>query len=339
MQPINTVELLKQFVSQIAPPGEEDALRNFTKQLLTRLGVESVADAAGNLIVGDLRTAKTVVTAHFDEIAWLVTRINGDGTLGVTSLGGTEAWKQGESEVIILAPGNEVPGILGFGSAHSNSAASNAIRSRNRSLDWSDGEVFTGRSSTELNSLGVMPGTRIVLARSQRSVSILGSFLASRFIDDRALMAVQVALIAKLQRPGLAYIFTANEEVGCLGALFALKGTNVETIIALEIAPNVPEGRVHLNANPVIWAKDSMATVHTRDLNLVRESAVAVNLTLGSQVLAGGSDATYAARHGLCARHITLGVPVENSHGIEIMHMGAMDALVALTSEVIVRTL
>ena len=45
----------------------------------------------------------------------------------------------------------------------------------------------------------------------------------------------------------------------------------------------------------------------------------------------GGSDASCAASHGLCARPITLGLAMENSHGFEVMHGGAMDNLAMLT--------
>ena len=44
----------------------------------------------------------------------------------------------------------------------------------------------------------------------------------------------------------------------------------------------------------------------------------------------GGSDATCAAAHGLTARPVTLGLPVENSHGYEIMHRDAPTQMLRL---------
>ncbi len=44
----------------------------------------------------------------------------------------------------------------------------------------------------------------------------------------------------------------------------------------------------------------------------------------------GGSDASCAASKGLTARPVTLGLPVENSHGYEIMHREAPAELVRL---------
>ena len=44
----------------------------------------------------------------------------------------------------------------------------------------------------------------------------------------------------------------------------------------------------------------------------------------------GGSDASCSAAVGLTARPITLGFPVENSHGLEIMHRDSVDELARL---------
>ena len=44
----------------------------------------------------------------------------------------------------------------------------------------------------------------------------------------------------------------------------------------------------------------------------------------------GGSDASCASSKGLTARPVTLGLPVENSHGYEIMHCEAPGQMLRL---------
>ncbi|MFZ4509108.1 MAG: M42 family peptidase, partial [Fimbriimonas sp.] len=51
----------------------------------------------------------------------------------------------------------------------------------------------------------------------------------------------------------------------------------------------------------------------------------------------GGSDASCAASHGLCARPITLGLPMESTHGYEVIHPGSMEQLARLTAELVRR--
>ena len=68
-----------------------------------------------------------------------------------------------------------------------------------------------------------------------------------------------------------------------------------------------------------------------RDLDLVARSAATLGLAPHFHaVTRGGSDASCAASHGLCARPVTLAFAAENSHGFEIMHRDAPEALARL---------
>ena len=61
-----------------------------------------------------------------------------------------------------------------------------------------------------------------------------------------------------------------------------------------------------------------------RDGDLLTDCAAAIGQSPHWQYLSrGGSDASCAAAAGLIARPVTLGLPVENSHGYEIMHRDA----------------
>ena len=100
-----------------------------------------------------------VVMAHLDEIALLVVRVEGDGRLVVTNLGGAFPWKWGEGPVQILAAEKALTGILSFGSIHTNDPASVAAQARERALTWADTRIFTGLSADALTGLGVRAGT------------------------------------------------------------------------------------------------------------------------------------------------------------------------------------
>ena len=95
-----------------------------------------------------------VVMAHLDEIALLVVRVEGDGRLAVTSLGGAYPWKWGEGPLQILASDGPLDGILSFGSIHTNDGGSVAAQARERALTWTDARVFTGLSVRELEGTG-----------------------------------------------------------------------------------------------------------------------------------------------------------------------------------------
>ena len=77
--------------------------------------------------------------------------------------------------------------------------------------------------------------------------------------------------------------------------------------------------------------RDGYAAIDPKDMALLKEAAQDAGLNPYWQYLSrGGSDATCVADLGLAARPVTLGLPVENSHGFEIMHRDAPEKLCRL---------
>src|SRR4051812_13925159 len=90
------------------------------------LGLKHRADAKGNLLVGS-SDPKIVVTAHMDEVAMIVRRIEIDGRLTVGPLGGLFPWKLGEGPVQVLAT-EPLNGVISFGSIHTADKGSTVRR-------------------------------------------------------------------------------------------------------------------------------------------------------------------------------------------------------------------
>lgn len=332
---LDSLELLKELVAIPGPPGQEGAVRDAVVAHVLALGYSSRIDAKGNLLVGEEGPARVVVTAHLDEIALMVSQVQPDGCLIVTPLGGVYPWKWGEQPVEILASPTAIPGILSFGCIHTNSPASVAQQAREGPLTWDMAYIFTGLRADELQASGVRPGTRVVLARDRRLVQEIGPYVASYFIDDRAdLVAMLLTLEALGARglpSGVIFAATVYEETGGEGARYLLHERRPDVCIALEIGPSVPESPFVPDPQPTIWVHDGYSTSTASDLELLDECARVLGQVPHWQALSrGGSDATCTAALGLCARPITLGLPVENSHGLEIMHREAPAQLARL---------
>jgi putative aminopeptidase FrvX len=273
--------------------------------------------------------AKVLVTAHMDEIGLMTTKVEDRGRLRVARLGGVHPWKWGEGPVALLGR-EEKSGVLSMGSIHTEDASSNASRARRgEALTWSEAWVETGLSSEELAEAGIGVGTRIVLSRGRRTLTPLGGGLVSGpFLDDRAPLASMLAAMGA----DVAWAATCSEEVGGEGACWIMSRMRPEVCIALEIGPNTPDAPCEVSDQPTLWVNDGFAAMRARDIDLVEGVARTLGLRLQRQALSrGGSDASIGASRGLCARPITLGVPVENSHGWEIMHEGALASLTLLT--------
>ena len=342
---MDALELIRELTQLPGPPGQEILVRDAVAAHAARLGCIYETDARGNLLLsvpGASRlpdSPKIVVMAHLDEIALLVVRVEPDGKLVVTNLGGVFPWKWGEGPVQILASPVSLDGILSFGSIHTTDPTGTASAARERALTWADTRILTGLTAEALTQAGVRAGTRVVLHPSRRTWTEIGDFVASPFLDDRADLAAM--LLALEASPGLdpervLFAATAAEEVGGHGALWLLRQRPAAVGIALEIGPRVPESPFLLDDQPTVWVHDSYASMQAADIDLVARAAQSIGQTPHFQALSrGGSDASCAASHGLVARPVTLAFAAENSHGCEIMHRRAVPNLASLLSAVL----
>lgn len=292
------------------------------------IGHASETDAKGNLFTTGGGTTRVLVTAHMDEIAMMVSRIEKDGKVRVVPLGGLHPWKCGEGLVQFLTPAGPVDGVLSFGSVHTNDPDSVARQVEQRGLTWDDAYVFIPESNPDIR-----PGTRVVIHPSRRTVTSMGQFLAGSFFDDRAALVSLLLTMSQLGVvPGVTFAATVSEEVGGEGALYLASHLKPEIIVALEIGPSVDDAPIELRAKPSVWVNDGYAAMHSQDLELLAKLAPKLQF---QALTRGGSDASCAAAVGLCARPITLGLPVANSHGCEIMHEDAMTKLADLAARLI----
>ena len=337
---MRSLELLRNLTAIPAPPGKEEALAAEMTRLVNEIGHGAIIDPKGNVLVQLGRSKpRIVVTAHMDEIALIVRRVLPDGTLTVTSLGGLYPWKLGEGPVEILTSGDPILGVLGFGSIHTNDPASRAQKAKEKPLDWSSASVFTGLDASELALRGVRPGSRVVVATSRRAIVELGDHVAGYFLDDRADLVSWLLALERLgEQDGIVFAATSAEEVGGEGAQYLLHELHPEICIALELGPVVPDAPSELTSAPSLWVNDGYSAPAANDLDLVAKVAAEIGMPLQFQAFSrGGSDASCSASRGLCARPFTLGLPMENSHGFEIMHRDAMDRLADLTVALVER--
>ena len=336
----DALTLVRELTQIPGPPGQETLVREAVAAHAERLGCVHATDARGNLLLSVPGASRLpdhpeiVVMAHLDEIALLVVRVEPDGKLVVTALGGVFPWKWGEGPVQILASPAPLDGVLSFGSIHTTDPRSPAAAARDRALTWTDTRIFTGLSAGELARAGVRAGTRIVLHPSRRTWTTLGDFVASPFLDDRADLAAMLLALEGLKNADperILFAATAAEEVGGQGALWLLRQRPATVGIALEIGPRVPESPFTLDDQPTVWVNDPFAAMQAADIDLVARAAKTLGQTPHFQALSrGGSDASCAASYGLVARPITLAFAAENSHGCEIMHRDAVPNLSAL---------
>jgi putative aminopeptidase FrvX len=334
-------ELLEKLLYARGPGGEEDEVRQLCEAELRKHCDHTWTDDAGNLI-GHIRAdnprldtdpGPTLVMAHLDEIAMAVRKINDDGSLQVTALGGINPVNFGMCPVDVMGDKAVRPGVLSFGSMHLTAQSQQGRDVQSGNVQWGDVHVVTRLSRAELGESGIRPGTRVVMSQHWRKPFKLPDALAAHFLDDRAPVVAVLAAAAKVAqaRHRLAgdvyFAFTTMEEETNAGALFAARHLPCKTAIAVEVGPVAAEYGTALTADPIVVAGDEKGH-YTRSITdrLIASTGAAGFAPQVALLVDFASDASAILSIGAMGKVGCIAIPTENTHGFEIVLDGGIAA-------------
>jgi putative aminopeptidase FrvX len=322
---------------------EENVRKVVLNRLDSRLQKQVQTDAAGNLILHlgtpGAKAPHIAFVAHMDEIGYEVKKIEDDGRLLVSVLGGGyPEYFLGHVVLIHKADGASSGGVLelpagweqpGFEWPHGP-----------RSLDESV-HVYVGtHSAEETQKLGIKAADWITIPKEYRP--LLGKRANARSFDDRvgcaALIEAANALGPDLPGRDVAFIWSTEEEVGLKGAAaaaerMAKEGPTPDFVFAIDtfVSSDSPlESKRFADAEIgkgfVIRAVDN-SNITPREyvdrvVKLARENGIPVQFG----VTGGGNDGAVFARYG--SVNIPLGWPLRYSHSPgEVIDTRDLDAL------------
>jgi putative aminopeptidase FrvX len=315
-----------------SPSGAECEINEFLLEAFAARGVECWRDEADNLIAkvqGRDERRAIAITAHKDEIGAIVKAVQPNGLISVRRLGGTFPWVYGEGVVDLLGDQRTVSGILCFGSRHVSHESPQKLQQEGQAVTWESAWIDTRRTADELEEAGVRPGTRMVVGKHRKRPFRMGDYIASYTLDNKASVAILLALAERLQSPPVTVylVASAKEEVGAIGALYFSQRHSLEALVALEICPLSPEYPIQEGPVPVLLSQDGYG-VYDEGLNWqIRQAAKVLDQPLQLATISGfGSDGSIAMKFGHVSRAACLSFPTQNTHGYEIAHLGAIAA-------------
>jgi len=329
-------EIIEELVMHHSPSGAEAEINQLLMQKFAALGVEVWCDRADNIIAkipGKNPDRAIAITAHKDEIGAIVKNIGDEGRVEVRKLGGSFPWVYGEGVVDLLGDQETISGILSFGSRHVSHESPQKVQQEDTTVKWENAWIETKRTTDELEAAGVRPGTRMLIGKHRKHPIRLKDHIASYTLDNKASVAILLALAENLKQPvvDVYLVASAKEEVGAIGALFFTQNQPLDALIALEVCPLSEEYPIKDGESPILLSQDAYG-IYDEGLNgQVRQSAkqldIPVQLTILSQF---GSDASIAMKFGHVARAACLAFPTQNTHGYEIAHLGAIANCISL---------
>jgi len=322
------VETLVEILSINSPTGYTKRVVKHLESIVAGLGFEYEISPKGNLIVsikGQDETHTRAVSAHVDTLGLMVRSINSDGTLSLTTLGGPlTPTLDGEYCDIVTRDDKVYMGTIlsKSPSIHVFKDAQTKARDIDNLVVRLDEKVS---SKEDVLALGIQNGD--IVAYDPKVVVTASGFIKSRFLDDKASVAILVEILRTIKdkdivpSTNLKFIFSTYEEVGH-GAAYIPE--DITELLAVDM------GCIGLDLactefDVSICAKDSSGPydyeLTTRLVNDAKQAKLNYALDIYPMY---GSDASAALRGGANIKAALIGPGVSSSHGMERTHIDAL---------------
>jgi putative aminopeptidase len=326
--------------------GHEEAVREQVKRMLPDWAREKAkTDAAGNLVLHlgvekrDAKTPRIAFVAHMDEIGYEVKKIEEDGRLQVSVLGGGyPQYFLGHVALVHKKDGSSVGGVMELPEGWDK--AGFAFTDWIKSLD-EPAHVYVGtRTQSETEKLGITVGDFVTIPKEYRA--LLGTRASARSMDDRVGCTALIEAVNQLG-PNLAgrdvtFVWSTEEELGLKGAAAfaeeaAKEGRVPDFVFAIDtfVSSDSPlESKrfadAELGKGFVVRAVDNSNIVPRqyveRVVRLAKENGIAAQYG----VTGGGNDGAVFTRYG--SVDVALGWPLRYAHSPgEVIDLKDLDAL------------
>ena len=266
---INTItEILKTLCEKDGVAGYEDEVRNAISELAAPYAESMVTDALGNLIVlkkgGNRREKPLVVSAHMDEVGFLVSKITENGMIKFLTVGSIDPRVMIGRKMKVGY--KKLPGVISLKAIHLTTPAERKVAPGASSL-----YIDIGASSKAEAERYVRIGDPCYFDSPFEEFGDMR--IKSKAIDDRVGCAVMLALMQKDLPYDTYFVFATNEEIGgSRGAMTAAIRLKPGRFLTIEgtTACDVPEVPLHAQSTTqglgcVVSIMDK-GSVYSRDL-------------------------------------------------------------------------
>ncbi|MFZ3576975.1 M42 family metallopeptidase [Virgibacillus sp. DJP39] len=331
--------IIKTLTELQGPSGFEQPITSYIKTKITPLSDEVKVDGIGNVIgtlKGNKPGPKILVTAHMDEVGFIVKKIEKNGLLRFEKLGGHDDRILLAQKVSVRSKRGTKLGIIGTMSAHYQK-----FDDPKRVRDYRQLYVDVGASSEEdVQKMGIEVGDPVTW---NSSVEYLGDEQNGKIVgkgfDDRAGCAVLIQLLENLQNRDFAgeviALFAVQEEVGLRGAKVALANLDFDVAIAIDatVTSDTPEdvmdSTLTLGGGAGIKVMDGSLISHPAVKDRLVELAKSEGITHQLEIFTGiGTDAGAVNLANKGVPTGVLSIPSRNAHSpVEVIDLNDVEAV------------
>lgn len=313
------MENLKQLVKELSAingtSGDEKKVREKIISLLPA-DVKYTVDNLGNLIVEkkgrSTPAKKLMVAAHMDEVGFIVTHIDDDGSLCFAPVGGVLPY-------VVFGRQLAVKGSV-YGAVAGKPLHLLKDDEKTAQPKVSDLRIDIGAENKEEAEKLVALGDYAYFTSEQSDFG--DGFMSGKALDDRVGCAVMLQMIKGEIPYDTDFVFTVQEEIGTRGATAAAYTVNpdiaivLETTTACDISGVEDEKKVCVLGNGAVISYMDKGTVYDRELyKLGFDTAKEIGVKCQTKtVVAGGNDSGAIHKSAGGVRTIAISVPCRYLH-------------------------
>ena len=332
--------------------GHEDRVRRAIAAHLDAGGIGHRTDRLGNLIAtleGDGARPSVMVFAHMDQLGFVVRKVDADGTIRVTRLGGVPERALAAQPVVICTRNGDLPGVIANKSHHATAPDEKYAVVATPGLAIDAG--FASKAEAEV--AGVRIGDPVIYRPAVQELA--GGMISGTSVDDRAGCAVLIELAKALKGrdgPTVHLVFSVQEEFNLRGAVVAAQALKPDIAIQIDImlATDTPDmghlGEMRLGGGPgmSLYSFHGRGTLngvipHPAMVRLMEETAEAEGIPLQRSAQVGVlTDLSYVQLVGEGVASVDVGFPMRYSHSAnEVCDPHDLEALTRLLAAAVER--
>ena len=338
-------ELLAKLSEAYGPSGYEDDVRKIIVNEMKKSKGKPRIDSIGNVyaeIKGAGKGPRIMVSAHMDEVGFIVKYVEDSGFLRFGNLGSIDPRIMPAQRVLIRGTG-PVIGVIGSKPPHVLTPDE-----AKKAVELGDLYIDIGVSSQEeVKKLGIDLGTTGTFDAPFKHASS-GSLVVGKALDNRAGCAAALKLFESLSRKPpsgtVVFAFTVQEELGMRGATVAPNSALPDVALVFESAvaadsPDVrPRDRIlTVGKGPAVRVMDNSMITQRLMYEYVKKTAETHRIPYQIHINFGG--ATDAGKIHLSGKGIPTGVlstPCRYLHGPSLMlDLRDLDNLVKLAEHTV----
>ncbi len=310
------VAFLRRLISQPSPSGFEQPVQQVIREEIGHYTDEVRTDVHGNVIAALNPTGRprVMLTAHCDELGFLVRYIDEEGFLYFAPIGGFDPATLPGNRVQIYTPSGPVLGVIGRKPVHLLSGEERGKTPKLTEL-WIDIGAASKKEAQELVPIGSI-ATRAVQIEALRDDLVI-----SRALDDKAGIFAVVEAMRRIhaQRESLQasvfFVSAVQEEVGLRGARTSAFGVDPLIAVAVDVTftsdhPGTSKqeiGEIKLNGGPVISLGGNInPRVYQMLVNAATEAGIAWQIDPQASGTGTDTDAIQIVRSGVATGLVSI---------------------------------